>query len=1128
MSSINLGWHNRAALFSKSIWDHQKRTILLFLTKWPFTSAMAHNSNKTNTNALQRHQQQRHVDPIFQDVITLSPQGRLKEALHIFHFMDHVHIPQDFYTYASLLQACLDIKVLPEGKLVHAHIILTGFKPGVFIETKLVIIYAKCGSLVDARRVLDEMPERNVVSWTAMIAAYARHGHREEALTLLCNMQRTGIQPNQYTFVSLLSSCADVASLEHGQEIHEDIIRSGFQSDIFVGSALLDMYAKCGSIANARTVFDKMLERNVVSWNAMISGYAQNGKVDEALNLFNKMPERNVVSWNAMIAGYAQNTHFDEGLKLFRVMQLTGMKPNSDTFTSVLSACTNLRALHEAKEAHEYMIRSGFLSNLFVENTLVDMYAKCGFIEDARQVFDKMPRRDAVSWNAMIAGYAQTGHVDDALKLFQKMPEPNVISWTTMIAGYTQHGYVEEALILFQKMPELNVVSWTAMIAGYSQNGHFYEALKLFREMQLTGVKPTSDTFAGILPACANSESLDGGKEIHENIIRSGFQSDVFVGSALVDMYAKCRCLKSARQVFDKMNKPDLVSWNTMIVGYAQNGDVQEALNLFQKMPERNPVTWNAMIAGYAQNGHFNDTLNLFRQMHVTGVKPNSDTFASVIQACANLEALPMGKEVHKDIIVRGFQIDVFVGSALVDMYAKCRSIENACQVFEKMPQRNVVSWNAMIAGYAKNGHVDEALKIFQKMPKQNVVSWTAMITGYVQNGLFGETLKLFQQMRQTDMKPNSETWATVLSTCANLAALHKGEEVHEDIIRNGFHSDILLGNALVDMYSKCGSLDHACLVFEKMPRRNVVSWTAMIVGYAMHGWGKQALQLFKQMQHSGIKPDHVTFVGVLSACCHAGLVDDGWQYFNCMSQDYHITPALEHYCCMVDLLGRAGRLDEAHDFIIKMPIKPDASVWGSLLGACRIHSNIELGESVAERLFESDSKNAAHYVLLSNIYAMAGRWNDAEKVRQLMKDRSVKKMPGCSWIEVNNKVYAFLVGDKSHPQTQKIFEKLETLSGQMKEAGYVPDTSFVLHDVEEQQKEHILCHHSEKLAIAFGLINTPSGAPLRIVKNLRVCGDCHSATKVISKIVAREIVVRDANRFHHFKDGWCSCGEYW
>jgi pentatricopeptide repeat protein len=840
--------------------------------------------------------------------------------------MDAIGIPADHATYVSLLQGCVSIAALPEGKLVHAHFIQTGFNPNTFLQTKLLIVYAKCRFLVDGRRVFDEMPERNVVTWTALIAAYSKGGFDKEALTLLSQMRQMGIESDEFTFASVLPSCANLAALEHGKEVHEAIIRDGFQCDVFIGSALLDLYFKCGSLQDACKVFDKMPEHDTVSTNVMLAGYTQNGLVKEALKLFHEMPDRDTVSWNTVIAGCAQN----------------------------------------------------------------------GLVCEAAKLFQQMPERSLVSWNTMISGYAQNGHVNEALKLFQEVPKQDTVSWNTMIAGYVQNGY-------------------------------FQDALNLFRRMQETPVIPNAVTFACILPACAGLAALGDGKEIHEIIIRSKFQYDIFVGNALMDMYAKC-------------------------------SSIEDALKVFDRMPQRNVVSWTTMVAGYAQDGH----------------------------------------------------------------------VDEALKFFQKMPERNVISWNAMIAGYAQTGYIDEALELFQNMPERDVVSWNAIISGYTHNGNFSGTLKFFQQMQVTGVRSNCVTFTSVLPACANLAALEHGKKVHEDIIRSGVQFDTFVSNALVDMYAKCGSLGDAYKVFIKMPQRDVVSWTAMIVAYATHGCGKEALQLFEQMQQSHTNPNEATYIGILSACCHAGLVDDGWKYFDSIARDYHITPTMDHYCCMVDLLGRAGHLNEAYHFINKMPIKPNDAIWGSLLGACRNHANIELGELVADHLLQTDSKNAAHYVLLSNIYAAAGRWADVEKVRKLMINRKVRKTPGCSWIELNDVVYTFLVGDRSHPQTQEIYAELDRLYGQIKEAGYVPDTNLALRDVEEEQKEDMVCHHSEKLAIAFGLINTPPKTPIRIIKNLRVCGECHLAIKFISKIVVREFFLRDATRFHHFKDGKCSCRDYW
>jgi pentatricopeptide repeat protein len=439
-------------------------------------------------------------------------------------------------------------------------------------------------------------------------------------------------------------------------------------------------------------------------------------------------------------------------------------------------------------------------------------------------------------------------------------------------------------------------------------------------------------------------------------------------------------------------------------------------------MPERDVVSWTAIIAGYTQSGNYDEAMQFFREMQLVRVKINSDTFTSILPACANLGALNLGREVHANIIRSGFQFNLFVGSALLDMYAKCGIIEEAQKVFAQMPERSLVSWNTVIAGYVQNGHVDEALELFKKMDTRNVISWTAMIAGYAQDGQYDKALKFFGQMQLTGVKPDSDVFSCVLPACANLATLHAGKEVHEDIIRGGFHSNVFVENSLIDMYAKCGSIEDACRVFDKMPTRDVVSWTAMIVGYATHGYGKEALELFQQMQQSGTKPDHATFLGVLSACCHAGLVAEGQQYFDSMSHAYHISPGLEHYSCMVDILGRAGLLNEAVEFIHKMPIKPNAAVWGSLLGACITHMNIELGEYVAEHVLKLEPENAAHYVVLSNIYSAAGRWSDVEKVRKMMKERRIKRRPGCSWVEVNNEVHAFVIGASSKPERHNLF----------------------------------------------------------------------------------------------------------
>eukprot|EP01018_Ginkgo_biloba_P013907 Gb_04460 [translate_table: standard] len=568
---------------------------------------------------------------------------------------------------------------------------------------------------------------------------------------------------------------------------------------------------------------------------------------------------------------------------------------------------------------------------------------------------------------------------------------------------------------------------------------------------------------ASLLQTCTKTKEV---KQLHAHMLRIGLNQYIFLVTKLVSMYTKTATMDNARLVFEKMCSRDVFLWNVMIRGYAKNGLCDEALMLFN-------------------------------QMQCTGIQPNSFTFPFVLTACAGLSALQEGKKIHSCVVKIGFESDLYVGNTLIDMYAKGGNIEDARHVFDKMSERDVITWNAMIAGYVQNGHANAALTIFHRMQLEGV-------------------------------NPDAVTILNVLPACVHLGALQQGKRIHEYVSKSAIGSNVFVQTALVDMYAKCGRIEIARQVFDEMYRKDLASWNAMIAGYGIHGCAEDALALFNQMQLRGMKPNNITFVGLLSACSHAGLVDKGKLYFDCMRRDFCITPSMEHYACMVDLLGRAGLLDEAYNFIKQMPINPSIGVWGALLGACRIHCNIELGERAAEHLFDLQPENAGYYVLLSNLYAAAGRWDDVVKVRTMMKEHGLKKTTGCSLIEINNRVHGFIVGDRSHPQSDKIYAMLETLARQMEEAGYVPNTNFVLHDVEEEMKEHILCSHSERLAISFGLINTKPGTPIQITKNLRVCADCHSASKFISKIVRREIIVRDANRFHHFKDGLCSCGDYW
>lgn len=638
------------------------------------------------------------------------------------------------------------------------------------------------------------------------------------------------------------------------------------------------------------------------------------------------------------------------------------------------------------------------------------------------------------------------------------------------------------------------------MIRGLSSSESPFLALEYYIHMISSGTEPNEYTFPSIFKSCTKIRGAHEGKQVHAHVLKLGLEHNAFVHTSLINMYAQNGELVNARLVFDKSSMRDAVSFTALITGYASKGFLDEARELFDEIPVRDVVSWNAMISGYAQSGRVEEAMAFFEEMRRAKVTPNVSTMLSVLSACAQSgSSLQLGNWVRSWIEDRGLGSNIRLVNGLIDMYVKCGDLEEASNLFEKIQDKNVVSWNVMIGGYT---HMS----------------------------CYKEALGLFRRMMQSNIDPNDVTFLSILPACANLGALDLGKWVHAYVDKNmkSMKNTVALWTSLIDMYAKCGDLAAAKRIFDCMNTKSLATWNAMISGFAMHGHTDTALGLFSRMTSEGFVPDDITFVGVLTACKHAGLLSLGRRYFSSMIQDYKVSPKLPHYGCMIDLFGRAGLFDEAETLVKNMEMKPDGAIWCSLLGACRIHRRIELAESVAKHLFELEPENPSAYVLLSNIYAGAGRWEDVAKIRTRLNDNRMKKVPGCSSIEVDSVVHEFLVGDKVHPQSNEIYKMLDEIDMRLEKAGFVPDTSEVLYDMDEEWKEGVLSHHSEKLAIAFGLISTKPGTTIRIMKNLRVCGNCHSATKLISKIFNREIIARDRNRFHHFKDGSCSCKDYW
>lgn len=574
-----------------------------------------------------------------------------------------------------------------------------------------------------------------------------------------------------------------------------------------------------------------------------------------------------------------------------------------------------------------------------------------------------------------------------------------------------------------------------------------------------------SSYYASLLQSCIAGKAIRPGRQLHARLCQLGIGYNLALATKLVNLYTVCNSLPNAHKLFDRI-------------------------------PKGNLFLWNILIRGYAWNGPYEAAILLYHQMLDYGLRPDNFTFPFVLKACSALSAIEEGRDIHECVVRTGWETDVFVGAALIDMYAKCCCVGDARQVFDKIAVRDVVLWNSMLAAYAQNGHPDESLSLCSEMAARG-------------------------------LKPTEATLVTVVSSSADIACLPHGREIHGFSWRHGFQSNDRVKTALLDMYAKCGSVKVARNLFELLKEKRVVSWNAIIAGYAMHGHAIEALDLFENMKKEAV-PDHITFVGVLAACSRGGLLDKGRAFFDLMVRDYCINPTVQHYTCMVDLLGHCGQMDEAYSLVRNMKIMPDSGVWGALLNSCKIHGNVELAELALEKLIELEPEDAGHYVILSNMYAQSGKWEGVARLRNVMIDKGIKKSTACSWIEMKNKVHSFLSGDVSHPNSGAIYAELKRIEGLMRESGYVPDTGSVFHDVEEDEKTNMVCSHSERLAIAFGLISTSPGTRLLITKNLNICEDCHVAIKFISKITERKITVRDVNRYHHFEDGVCSCGDYW
>ncbi|XP_042478874.1 putative pentatricopeptide repeat-containing protein At5g08490 [Macadamia integrifolia] len=900
---------------------------------------------------------------------------------------------------------------------LHPHRIASKFSYGDF-----VFVHGRCGHV---HQPFDSMSQWDPKTWDAMFRDYCVDAKHMEALSLVYQRMHfsESFRLDHQVMAALLKSCAAVSAIELGKSFHGYTVKFGHEASEAVSKSLMNMYAKCRALHDCHRLFVQMSRGDPVLWNILLSGYAGSRRHDlEAMELF-----------------YAMHVWKEEP------------KPNSITVAIILPVCARSRDLHAGKSVHAHVIKSGFESETLVGNSLVSMYAKCSCLGDAFVAFRGIAYEDVVSWNAIISGYAENGFFADAFELFRQMLavdcDPNYATivnilpvcvllehdgkyrfgeqihgyvmrrpqlvadisvYNALVSFYSRIGRLAEAESIFCGMKSRDLVSWNAIIAGYASNGEPWKALELFYKLlSMEMVEPDSVTLVTILPICAQLCNAQEGKKIHEYIFQHPeLCQDTAVGNALISFYAKCNDMEAALKIFSTIPRRDLISWNTMLDAYAERGCAIQLVYLLHRMLKE-------------------------------GLQPDSITLLTILRVCANVSREAMVKEVHGYSIRKSLlpcDLEPSVGNMILDAYTKCGNMDYAFKTFESLlGRRNVVTCNSLISGFVDCGSWENAEMIFGNMSKTDLTTWNLMVRVYAESDYTTQALSLFHELQAQGMRPDAISVMSLIPVCARLASVHLLKQCHAFVLRSCFE-DLRLNGALLDMYAKCGSIDYAYKFFQSCSQKDLVMFTAIVCGYAMHGMGEEALRVFSEMLELGIKPDHVIFTAILSACSHAGLVNEGFKLFESIEMVHGIKPTMEHYSCVVDLLARGGRLQDAYSFVNSMPVGANANVWGTLLGACRTHHEVELGRVVADHLFEVEAGDIGNYVLLSNIYAADARWDGVNKVRRLMKMRDLRKPAGCSWIEVQRKMNVFVAGDFSHPQRSLIYNMLSTLDQQIKE----------------------------------------------------------------------------------------------
>ncbi|KAH7302489.1 hypothetical protein KP509_23G075300 [Ceratopteris richardii] len=994
----------------------------------------------------------------------LCSDGKFYSVLNALNFMDEKGLYISTHILSCMLQMCMNKIDCAAGRKVHHLLIRLGCDTDFKLASQLVYMYLLCGSLSEALQAFGKFPTTSVSLWGAMILAHARFGNAWQVIKLYHQMWESNVIPDAHILVVVLKASSKLPSLDQGRLIHAHVIHSGLGSNLFIVSALISMYSHSSNNEDAKRVFDTAPTKTVAVWNTLITGHAENGLIKEAFTLYHQMHQYGV-----------------EGDRI--------------TYISILRLCTNISDVEQGRAVQQEVIERGLDLDLSIVARLIDMYGSSGYLLDAITVFEKSPKKDISIWNAMMATYSYHGHITDALLMIKDLKEAGMEAnmntamsilkgigevddlnqsrlvhsivvevgfdrelkiMNTFVTMYAKSGSFGDACRVFNSIESPDIVTWNAIIGAHVMHEQSAVALQLFHHLQTEGQEPNVLTVCASLNACSKVRAINEGLLIHNTIVKKALEVDIMIMNNLIDMYIKC-------------------------------GNIIDAFKVFNSLPQRDVVTWTIFISGLIQHCQYENSLQLFQQMQEECVLPNHITIVSILKACQNLNALDEGQRLHRYIVLLGLDFETLIINSLVDMYSKC-------------------------------GNFDDGSHVFHTAPSRDVVTWTSMIEACVQHGYSSKALVLFAKMQCESVKPDRAAFLSIFRACSTTAALCIGKRIHKESFKSGFSSDNTIVNSLIDMYMKCGSIFDAQQVFSEAPSKDIVTWTSMIAGYARHHNYDLALEYFENMQRTGITPNHVTFIALLSACAHLGLVKEGLCHLQLMFS-LGLPQRLEHLTCTAEMLARKGYLDAAEDVFETSPFPIDAAGWQCLLSHCR--SNLDMARRCFDYLTHMDCRNAAAFILMAKIYVNAGLANSAWEVEKLRYYANAWKKAGKAYIEVSEQVYEFVGGDILTPE---INAKIQELSVKMKSEGHTPIVDLVLQPGTDEDKENVLCGHCEKQAIAFGLLSTPAGASIRVSKNLRMCADCHSASSAISKIEKREIIITDELCVHVFKDGECSC----